>query len=69
MASPTTVYDTPATKPENIEKIELKYLSIQEYAQLRELMEEAYAVLPESAWERHEIQNLIDRFPRGRSPS
>ncbi len=65
MASPTTVYDTPATKPENIEKIELKYLSIQEYAQLRELMEEAYAVLPESAWERHEIQNLIDRFPEG----
>jgi predicted amidohydrolase/GNAT superfamily N-acetyltransferase len=43
----------------------LKYLSIQEYKQLRELMEEAYAVLPDSAWERDEIQSLIDCFPDG----
>ena len=65
MASPTTVFNQPATEPASIQKIELKFLSIQEYQQLRTLMEEAYAVLPEAAWERDEIQNLIDRFPEG----
>ncbi|SEQ90659.1 carbon-nitrogen hydrolase family protein [Neolewinella agarilytica] len=50
---------------DSIEKIELKYLTIGQYRQLKALMEEAYAVLPESAWERHEIQKLIDVFPEG----
>ena len=65
MATPTTELNTPRTNPETINKIELEYLTIKEYAQLRELMEEAYAVLPESAWERDEIQHLIDCFPEG----
>ena len=43
--SPTELTTVPAESPD-IQKIELKYLSIQEYRQLRELMEEAYAVLP-----------------------
>ena len=50
---------------DQIEKIELKYLHIQEYKQLKALMEEAYSVLPDSSWERHEIQKLIDVFPAG----
>lgn len=64
MQTPAELTNVPAESPE-IEKIELKYLSIQEYKQLRELMEEAYAVLPDSAWERDEIQSLIDCFPDG----
>ncbi|MCX8209458.1 MAG: carbon-nitrogen hydrolase family protein [Lewinella sp.] len=64
MQTPAEVANVPAESQE-IEKIELKYLSIQEYKQLRELMEEAYAVLPDSAWERDEIQSLIDCFPDG----
>ncbi len=56
---------TPTITAEQIEKIELKYLTIQEYKQLKVLMEEAYAVLPESAWERDEIKRLIDIFPDG----
>ena len=64
MQPPKNVATVPAVSPD-ISKIELRYLTIQEYRQLRELMEEAYAVLPDSAWERHEIQRLIDCFPEG----
>ncbi len=59
------VPETKSTQHREIHKIELKYLSIQQYKQLRALMEEAYAVLPDSAWERDEIQQLIDCFPEG----
>lgn len=62
---PSSTVDTIPSESPDIQKIELKYLSIQEYRQLRDLMEEAYAVLPESAWKRDEIQRLIDCFPDG----
>lgn len=55
----------PAIPSNSIEKVELKFLGIQEYRELKALMEEAYAVLPDSAWERHEIQRLIEIFPAG----
>lgn len=64
MQPPISVESTPSSSPD-IQKIELKYLSIQEYRQLRSLMEEAYAALPDSAWDRREIQRLIDCFPDG----
>lgn len=64
MQRPTNTETIPSTDLD-IQKIELKYLTIQEYKQLRALMEEAYAVLPDSAWERDEIQQLIDCFPEG----
>ena len=64
MQSPTKLTTVPPETPD-IQKIELRYLTIQEYRQLRDLMEEAYAVLPDSAWERDEIQRLIDVFPDG----
>ena len=64
MASPATPETNTLAAPE-IEKVELKYLTLQKYKQLRVLMEEAYAVLPEAAWERHEIKKLIDVFPEG----
>lgn len=64
MATPAEV-DSVAPDSPDIEKIELKYLTIQAYRELKTLMEEAYAVLPDSAWERDEIQRLIDCFPEG----
>ena len=48
-----------------IENVELKYLSIQDYKELRVAMLEAYALLPDSAWERADIKRLIDLFPEG----
>lgn len=48
-----------------IENVELKYLSIQDYKELRAAMLEAYALLPDSAWERADIKRLVDLFPEG----
>lgn len=48
-----------------IENVELKYLSIQDYKELRVAMLEAYALLPDSAWERADIKRLVDLFPEG----
>lgn len=64
MPTSSEVTKAPTDSPD-IQKIELKYLSIQEYRELRNLMEEAYAALPDSAWDRREIQRLIDCFPEG----
>lgn len=50
---------------DNIDKVELRYLSIEDYEQLRSIMETAYSGLPQSAWDRHHIQKLIDLFPEG----
>ncbi len=65
MASPATPEVTQALAHPEIEKVELKYLTIKEYKRLRAIMEEAYAVLPDAAWAREEIQALIKRFPEG----
>ena len=65
MASPATPEVQNFVAHPDIEKVELKYLSIDEYERLRAIMEEAYAVLPEAAWSREHIQKLIDIFPEG----
>ncbi|CAH0999458.1 hypothetical protein LEM8419_00758 [Neolewinella maritima] len=65
MASPSTPEVENFAAHAEIEKVELKYLSIDEYERLREIMEEAYAVLPEASWDREHIQKLIDIFPQG----
>ena len=65
MPSPATPETSAPAAHAEIHKIELKYLRLSEYRQLRAIMEEAYAVLPESAWERHEIERLIEIFPKG----
>ena len=65
MASPATPEVQNALAHPEIEKVELKYLTIKEYKQLRTIMEKAYAVLPDAAWAREEIQALIKRFPEG----
>ena len=50
---------------ENIENIELKYLTIDDYKQLKAAMIEAYSSMPESYWKESHIQTLIDKFPEG----
>ena len=49
----------------NIELVELQYLALSDYEALRELMEEAYSLLPDSAWSREEIARLVEIFPEG----
>lgn len=48
-----------------IEHIELAYLSLEDYDQLRDAMAEAYSNMPNSYWKKHHIESLIKKFPDG----
>ncbi len=50
---------------ENIENIELQFLTINDYKQLKEAMIEAYSNIPNAYWKVSHIQALIDKFPEG----
>lgn len=45
--------------------IEIKYLSVDDYLQIREIMIDSYNSLPDSYWTEAQITNLIDKFPKG----
>ena len=49
----------------DIENIELTFLSLDDYQELREAMIESYSGLPNSYWEEDQIRALISRFPEG----
>jgi len=49
-----------------IENVELQFLSIGDYQELKETMIDAYyTTMPDSHWQKHQIKALIDRFPEG----
>lgn len=50
---------------ENIENIDLQFLTINDYKQLKEAMIEAYSNIPNAYWKESHIQALIDKFPEG----
>ena len=50
---------------EDIENIELKYLTIHDYQELKSAMIEAYSSMPDSYWKEEHIKALIDKFPEG----
>jgi len=50
---------------EEIEKIELRKLSIDDYEELRKSMVEAYGNWPGAHWEKKDIENLLRIFPEG----
>ncbi len=50
---------------ENIENIELEYLTLDDYKELKEAMIEAYSSMPDSYWKESHIKSLIDKFPDG----
>ncbi|TMM31269.1 GNAT family N-acetyltransferase [Polaribacter aestuariivivens] len=50
---------------ENIENIELHYLTLDDYNQLKEAMIEVYASMPDSYWRENQIKSLIEKFPEG----
>ncbi|MCK0156388.1 carbon-nitrogen hydrolase family protein [Cellulophaga sp. F20128] len=49
----------------NIENIELQFLTIHDYQELKEVMIEAYSNMPNSYWKESHIQSLITKFPEG----
>lgn len=50
---------------QDIDNIELKYLKLQDYQELKDAMIEVYSNMPDSYWKEHHIKSLIDRFPEG----
>lgn len=50
---------------QNIENIELKFLSIKDYAELKDATLESYAGLLDSYWEKQDIKKLTSIFPEG----
>ncbi|MBU0487158.1 MAG: bifunctional GNAT family N-acetyltransferase/carbon-nitrogen hydrolase family protein [Bacteroidetes bacterium] len=48
-----------------IENIELAFLSLDDYQELKEAMIESYTNMPNSFWKEHHIKSLINRFPDG----
>ncbi len=50
---------------EDIENIELEYLKIEDYEELKEAMIESYSSMPDLFWKKHHIQKLITIYPEG----
>ena len=48
-----------------IENVELTFLSLDDYQELKEAMIESYTNMPNSYWKEAQIKSLIDRFPEG----
>ena len=49
----------------NIDNIELSYLTIEDYQELKEATEASYLGMENSYWPKSSIQKLIDIFPDG----
>lgn len=50
---------------ENIENIELQYLTLDDYTALKQAMIEVYSNIPNAYWKETHIKSLIDKFPEG----
>src|SRR5690554_7222640 len=50
---------------QNIDNIELIFLTNEDYEELKDIMIEAYASMPNSYWNEHHIKTLIKNFPEG----
>lgn len=49
----------------DIENVELKYLGLKDYQELKTAMEEVYQNMPDSYWGEKQIKSLIKLFPEG----
>jgi len=50
---------------QEIENVELKYLSLDDYQEVKAAMIEAYSAVSDPYWERYHIRSLIEKFPEG----
>jgi predicted amidohydrolase/GNAT superfamily N-acetyltransferase len=50
---------------QNIDSIELRFLTPEDYPELKKAMEEAYAELPNAPWSKSQIRKLTSIFPEG----
>lgn len=52
-------------KLDEIDNIELEYLTIEDYDELKVAMQLAYSTLPDSYWDEDEIESLLKKFSEG----
>jgi predicted amidohydrolase/GNAT superfamily N-acetyltransferase len=52
-------------KPQDIENIELQYLTLDDYQELKGAMQQAYKTMPNLYWRESQIKTLIEKFPEG----
>lgn len=52
-------------KTKDIENIELKYLNLSDYQELKTAMISAYTNMPDAYWKEHHIESLIEKFREG----
>ncbi len=50
---------------QSIDNIELVFLKLEDYDEIKAAMQEAYTNMPEAYWKKHHIKTLIDKFPEG----
>ena len=48
-----------------IDNIEIVFLKIEDYDEIKNAMIEAYPNMPEAYWKEHHIKTLIEKFPEG----
>ncbi|MDT7828626.1 bifunctional GNAT family N-acetyltransferase/carbon-nitrogen hydrolase family protein [Pricia sp. S334] len=49
----------------DIENVELKFLDLKDYQELKSTMKEVYKNIPDNYWEERQIKSLIKKFPEG----
>ena len=52
-------------KLSEIDKVELVYLQIEDYLEIKDVMQSAYVSMPEAYWKEDHIITLLDKFPEG----
>ena len=50
---------------QEIENIELKFLTLNDYQELKDVMIASYSSMPNSIWKEKQIATLIKKFPQG----
>jgi hypothetical protein len=49
----------------DIENVELKFLDLNDYQELKTVMKQVYKNMPDNYWEEKQIKSLIKKFPEG----
>lgn len=52
-------------KLSDIDKVELVFLQIQDYLEIKEVMQSAYTSMPDALWQEKHITSLLEKFPEG----
>ncbi len=50
---------------QDIQNIELEYLTVNDYQELKQAMINAYQTMPNAYWKEHHISSLLKKFPEG----